>query len=1117
MRIVHISDLHARDDWGNDQRKVLRAFLTDVADFHARTPVDCVVFSGDLAYGGKPDQFALAQQRLLDPLQERLGLDRERMILAPGNHDVDISRIDDFQEVGLRGRLTDRDQVNALLDRPDLANYLDRLAPWQEFTEGYYAGTAVERISPLVTLHRFTAGGTEVVAAGLTSCWRATGAGDDADRAHLIVGDRQMTDAVDRLGSAALKIGVMHHPLDWLAEFDRGDVGRELAHFDMLFTGHVHVVDPLAVAGKTGSLMQSAAGSLFQWRDYLNAYSVIDVRSTTAPRAYTVHVRSYFDGRDAFAEGVNVVSGGRLEIDFAQPGRGGTATQADPNAPAASPQNPGPAGAAPAGTPVDAPLDAPTGTPADPPATDPLAADPPVTRTSSDLAADALIDAVRERSLILGPGRENQPMDGLLVPPVLLRLPVDQYMALHDLDEGRIGVDEMIGSLAEHHHFLIVGDEYAGLTSTLQWLVHTAYVSDAQYVPVVIDFAAVETGPSGVEKEVRRQLAGAGIALGRKDELPRLALAVDNVDPGSEKRLRHLLKFLTHHPQTLSFLGCRTTARHRVADAMTGVGCPARVRHIGPFGRRELRALVRLLRPEESEGDIDAMLDLLTRGRLPRTPVMLAALLSTAGHQDWTAGVNSTAILESYLGLLLGRDDPSVDRRFELDFVALRDILACVNEHLMLTGKDSLPRMEAEEFLLNYFKGLGWSEPSGAVLDALIAKRILTERDQVIHFCQPMVRPLLAAYRMAESEELKELVLAGPLQHTQVIRHTAALRRNDAELLRITADGFRALRERLGDGGSDPFSVLATENGWHTDEEAQSVLDDLFPADLPYDSAGPPTEVPGDFRVMMDDLQDQADAMQTLALDQRQGPGFSPTEFEAYVEALDLLADVLRSSELVRDLDLKRTTLRLCLNGYGVRAALMAAEWGNRDGRSVFRESLSEVLERQEISEAEFEEFMGRVELYSPVLSSYWALSQVLASGKLSRLTGEALGEGDFIEQPGQALMAVLLMRHMGDREWVRHATAVVKRHGEREVIGEILRLFAQSNYYGQPDLSKAELGAHELLLFEIAVHRSEFVSPAGPGRDWERNRWVKRMRDRRLQYLQRGENLAIGPTPMPS
>ncbi|WP_177001300.1 metallophosphoesterase [Streptomyces sp. cf386] len=1070
MRIVHISDLHARADWEPDQSKLLRAFLKDVRDFHERTPVDAVVFSGDLAFSARPDQFSFAREALLDPLQDLLGLDRDRMVLAPGNHDVDISRIDQFQENGLLSGLTSRDAVNQLLDAKNLMTYLDRMAPWLEFVDDYYADTGVERLSPLVTLHRFTASGSTVAVACLTSAWRATGEGDDADRAHLIVGDRQMTRAADELGDADVKIAVMHHPLDWLAEFDRGDVRRELGRFDVLCTGHVHVVDPVGLASKTGPLMHSMAGSLYQSRDYLNAYSVVDVDRTHAPHAFTVHVRSYFDSRDAFDEGLNVVPGGRQVIDFAEPGR-------------------------------------------------PVPAPPPeeevVTRTAADLATERLLDAVRERSLNLAPDRWQMDMDRLLVPPVLLHLPVEQYLALTDLEEGRITPDDLAASLSEHRHFVVVGDEYCGLTSTLQWLAYTAYRLDTQYAPVVIDFTAVESGANGVDREVRKQLALAGIPTGKRDALPRLALAVDNVAPRSEKRLRNLLRFMAQHPQNMYILGSRTTVGQRLGDELIREGWTCRVRYIGPFGRRELRALVRLLRPEESDSDVTAILDLLSRGRLPRTPAMLAALVATAGQGDWTAGVNNTAILESYLGLLLGRDDPSVDRRFELDFRDLQDILSCLNEHLTLEGKDALPRMEAEQFLLDYFKGLGWSEPPGAVLDALIAKRIIGQRDGLIYFCQPMVRPLLAAYRMEASEELQLLVRDNPLDYAQVIRHTAALRRNDATLLRRVMDGFRDLRERLGDGASDPFSVLAAPEGWRALDDTESLLDELWPPDLAYTPPGPPAEVQGEFNVMLDELHDQADAMRTMVQDNREGGGFTRSDFEVFVEWLDLLADVLRSSELVRDLDLKRQALWLTLNGYGVRAALMADEWNRQGSRQGIRQALSEVLEQQElrevladdseVSEDEFEKLMGRIELFSPVLASYAALSQVLASGKLSRLTEEALCQEAFMEQPGQALMAVLLMRRMGGREWVRHASAVVKLHGEREVIGEIMRLFALTSYV-RTDLGREELASYESLLVDIAAQRKELPTEGpAPARDYPRNQMLKALRNRRLQFLQRG------------
>ncbi|KUN45394.1 hypothetical protein AQJ27_20855 [Streptomyces olivochromogenes] len=1041
-----------------------------MTEFHRQTPVDLVVFSGDLAFAAQPDEFGFARRALLDPLQDALGLDRERLILAPGNHDVDISKIEKYQEKGLLAGLTSRDAVNRLLDGDGPSNYLERMEPWLAFHADYYDGTAVRRHSPLVTEHRITVDGVEVAVACLTSAWRATGEGDDADRAHLIVGDRQAAAAADGVGDAGFKIAVMHHPLDWLSDFDRRDVSRELGRFDVLCTGHVHRADPLGVTGAAGSLLHSAAGSLYQSRDHPNAYSVIDTDPAHAPKSFTVHVRSYFDGRDAFAEGVDVVSGGKQHITLGEPVRPGSVT-----APGAT--TPG---------------------------------EPAATRTSADLAAEWLLDAVRERSLLLGPDRWQQDMDELLVPPVLLPVPLDQYLALAEAEEGgKLKPDDLMTSLPEFRHFVIVGDEYSGLTSALQWLSYAAYRREAQCAPVVIDFNAVEQGPNGVEREVRKQLAMAGVGVGKRDPLPRMALAVDNVDPRADKRFRHLLKFMAQQPQNTYFFGSRTAASHRLCEEIGREGPAVRTRYIGLFGRRELRALVRMVRPEEPEAEVTEMLDLLSRGGLPRTPAMLAALVSLAGQGDWTDGINNTAILESYLGMLLGRGDTSIDRRFELDFRDLQDILSCLTEHLMLSGKDALTRMEAERFLLEYFQGLGWSEPSSVVLDALIAKRILGQRDGMIYFCQPMVRPLLAAYRLDSSAELRGLVLAGPLDHGQVIRHAAALRRNDMALLRTVNEMFRSLRSRVGDGSSDLFAARAAKDGWRGSEDAEAVLEEFWPADMPYEAPEPSAQVREDFTVMLDELKDHVDTIRAMAEVERHGDAFSRSDFEAFSEGLDLLADVLRSSELVRDLDLKRQTLQLTLNGYGVRAALMATEWKVRGIRKVFEEALAGSVDRLELTADDFDELLSRIELFSPVISSYTALSQALASGKLSKLTDEALSERDFVEQPGQALMAVLLVRRMGDRDWIRHASRVVKLHGERKVVSEVLRFFAMSSYL-QSDLGREDVTALESLLADIATQRKEL--PSGPARGQHRTHMLQGLRNRRMRALQQQGRRWIEP-----
>ena len=62
IRWLHISDIHMRprDAWSQDV--VLRAMCQDVELHRADLAIDFVLISGDLAYSGKPKEYALVSQ-----------------------------------------------------------------------------------------------------------------------------------------------------------------------------------------------------------------------------------------------------------------------------------------------------------------------------------------------------------------------------------------------------------------------------------------------------------------------------------------------------------------------------------------------------------------------------------------------------------------------------------------------------------------------------------------------------------------------------------------------------------------------------------------------------------------------------------------------------------------------------------------------------------------------------------------------------------------------------------------------------------------------------------------------------------------------------------------------
>jgi 3',5'-cyclic AMP phosphodiesterase CpdA len=72
---------------------LVEAMLSDATSLAAERPFDLVVFSGDLANEGGNEELKLAEGLLFRPVLERFGLGLERLILVPGNHDVERDKI----------------------------------------------------------------------------------------------------------------------------------------------------------------------------------------------------------------------------------------------------------------------------------------------------------------------------------------------------------------------------------------------------------------------------------------------------------------------------------------------------------------------------------------------------------------------------------------------------------------------------------------------------------------------------------------------------------------------------------------------------------------------------------------------------------------------------------------------------------------------------------------------------------------------------------------------------------------------------------------------------------------------------------------------------------------
>lgn len=260
---LHLSDWHQT---GRDfDRKVVRdALLRDIRERRAIDPrlddVAFVVFSGDLAHRGKEDEYTAAREHLLDPVLRETGVARNRVVIVPGNHDLDRDSIELVPAPLTKPLDSSEDAHKWLTETKRRSLALEPFSAFRGFV-GAYTGHDTPDYGNLV---RFDAGGRSLAILGLNSAWMCgrnkNAKGEVDDYGNLVLGEPQIHDALEAMSDADVRLVVLHHPWEWLAEWDRERVEDRVhraAHF--VLSGHVH--RPKVQQGTGGDCVEIPAGA----------------------------------------------------------------------------------------------------------------------------------------------------------------------------------------------------------------------------------------------------------------------------------------------------------------------------------------------------------------------------------------------------------------------------------------------------------------------------------------------------------------------------------------------------------------------------------------------------------------------------------------------------------------------------------------------------------------------------------------------------------------------------------------------------------------------------------------------------------------------------------------
>jgi predicted phosphodiesterase len=241
---LHLSDWHQ----GNKElfnRHVVADKL--IEDLEKRTTnispdlakIDFIVFSGDVAHGGKPEEYQAAKVEFFDRILKATGLGPNRLFIVPGNHDLNRDEFDLVPPALLKPLESETDVEKWLVKERERGLVLQPFNAFTKYVTEYYGYGHPD----FAAIHRID--DKKIAILGLNSAWMC-GRNKDAkgevdDKGYVLVGEPQIHQSLKDISNADIKIIVLHHPFEWLNEFDRRHVEKRLiSECDFILNGHQH-------------------------------------------------------------------------------------------------------------------------------------------------------------------------------------------------------------------------------------------------------------------------------------------------------------------------------------------------------------------------------------------------------------------------------------------------------------------------------------------------------------------------------------------------------------------------------------------------------------------------------------------------------------------------------------------------------------------------------------------------------------------------------------------------------------------------------------------------------------------------------------------------------------
>jgi predicted MPP superfamily phosphohydrolase len=883
INILHLSDLHYDSLREKDLSIILNALLTDLKGLkdHENTRPHIVAFSGDLVKtGDSKNDFEKVESNFITPLLETLGLDYDSFFLSPGNHDLQKSSVKEIHELGLKQALTDRDKINQLFDTiDDNQEYFERLNNYNIFRDSLSSKNIITS-NILYSTHQITINGFSVGIACLNSSWRSSCKGDEADYGKLLVAERQLDTAVKDIKDCQLRIGLFHHPFEWINIIERINIKlRAFQHFDLLLFGHNHEPEPRYEYSGSHGALQNICGCLYQSRDYYNGYSIINYN--LVEKKVNIYLRSYFNQRRQFDKALNYVREGIASFELLD-------KHVDKN---------------------------------------------DVIPTNVFYADDyySLMVNRSSKSILSSMVDCNAPKDirEIFVDPLLSKQQYEKQNIynLKDRKEEQKNYIKITDLMESDDNYLILGTKESGKSTLLKYIFLNGleYFESSQHLfPILINFDDMPKGEKPVHKVINNFIMETGLKI-RIDELlrKRCLILIDDTNFHEKKKLDSLIKFVTQFPNNKYILATNQDLFVSFSlESLEKLSTFQKI-YIHPYTKKHVRIMVqKWFRKSKSETEeiADNIMNLISRLHISRTPFVVSMLLLIFEKQGHYTPLNKAVLIENFIETILEKVNITEKQFGGLDYRDKQYYLSYIAAKMLKKKETFFLRDELVEETRNFFRYC-FNDPNylkGNILpfiDYFIQNGILLENNNEMHFKFKCFYEYFVAKRMIDDKSFYHYIMKEEnyLDFVNVIDYLTGIQKNNIEVLSILENWMDKIYYTLNLDGID-LNLFETMNIGKTLLEeipAGDIINRIKDAKLKDD------ELKDDEQAELLDLLNSSELPEE---DRMQSDEFEEIKTKMgmkFFSSITLFSRVLKNCQLIEDTDIKKYYLKKCVIYWG--------------------------------------------------------------------------------------------------------------------------------------------------------------------------------------------------------